>query len=128
MKIHDFYVLPRTTPAATIETPAGNFTTEAKTIPNDVIDNELPPGMTRHGARLSTDWDESDLDASDAEFLRHRVLERQLNAVYRGRAASGVPVAGSVVPAEGGELAPGAPGADSGEKSPRPPPLGASGG
>ena len=93
-----------------------------------MIDNELPPGTTRHGARLSTDWDESDLDASDAEFLRHRVLERTLNAAYGGRAASGVPVAGWVVPAEGGELAPAAPGADSGEKSPRPPPLDALGG
>ncbi|MEA2633211.1 MAG: hypothetical protein QOE66_3430 [Chloroflexota bacterium] len=119
---------PGTTIEPTLATPAGNITTEAKRSPAATIETELPPGTTRDGLRLSTDRDESDRDASDAEFLRQRALDRMVNAVYRGSVASDVPVARAVDQADGGELTPAAPGDDSGEKSPRPPPEGASGG
>jgi hypothetical protein len=118
----------KTSPAATLATPAGNITTEAKTSPAATIATELPPGTTRDGLRLSTDRDESDRDASDAEFLRQRALARMVNAVYRGPVASDVPVARAVDQADGGELTPAAPGDDSGEKAPQPPPVGTSGG
>ena len=59
---------PGTTIEPAIEPPAGNFTTEAKTSPNTMIDIELPPGTTRDGLRLSTDRDESDLAAQVSEL------------------------------------------------------------
>jgi hypothetical protein len=119
---------PGTTIEPTLATPAGNITTEAKRSPAATIETELPPGTTRDGLRLSTDRDESDRDVSDAEFLRQRALDRMVNAVYRGSVASDVPVARAVDQADGGELTPAAPGDDSGEKAPRPPPVGTSGG
>ena len=71
--------------------------------------------------RLSTDVDESDLDASDAEFLRLRELNRMVERVYGGRTSGGAPVARAVDRDDGRGRAPAAPGDDPAKEAPRSP-------